>query len=124
MKVLLVDDEIDIRKIGRMSLERIGGFQAEVAASVAEALLLARQFRPDVILMDMMMPDIDGLAALAMLRAQPDLAAVPVVFLTARVQTSDVRQYIAAGALGVIGKPFDPMTLPTEVRRLLGDGVG
>jgi len=119
MKVLLVDDQEDIRKIGRLSLESVGKLQTLVAASAAEALQLARSERPDLILMDVMMPGMDGLAALAELRRIPELSAIPVMFMTAKVQGSEVERYLRAGAVGVINKPFDPMTLPSEIRRIL-----
>ncbi len=119
MKILLIDDEPDIRKIGRLSLEAVGKFEVVLAAGAAEGLALARTERPDAILLDMMMPGMDGLAALGELRAAPDLATVPVIFMTARVQRHEVERYLGLGAAGVIQKPFDPMTLPDEVRRLL-----
>ncbi|HEX7481428.1 MAG TPA: response regulator [Polyangiales bacterium] len=123
MKVLLVDDEDDIRKIGRMSLESVGHFQTVLAASAAEAIELARLEQPDVILMDMMMPGTDGLAALGALRSFPELRAIPVVFMTARVQRDEVEHYLRVGATGVIQKPFDPMTLPEELTRILNDAA-
>lgn len=119
MKVLLVDDEEDIRKIGRLSLEAVGKFETLVAASAAEGIALARLERPDLILMDMMMPGMDGLAALAELRHTPELAAIPVLFMTAKVQRSEIEHYLSVGAIGVIQKPFDPMTLPDEIRRIM-----
>ena len=123
MKVLLVDDEEDIRKIGRLSLEAVGKFQTIVAANAIDALALAASEHPDLILMDMMMPGMDGLAALAELQRAPALKTIPLVFMTAKVQRADVAHYLAAGAIGVIGKPFDPMTLPDELRRLLAARV-
>lgn len=120
MKVLLVDDEEDIRKIGSLSLEAIGKFEVSVASSAREALRLAEQEHPDVILMDMMMPEMDGLAALRELQAIPHLRAIPVVFVTAKVQTAEAQKYLALGARGVVPKPFDPMTLPADLLRILG----
>lgn len=119
MKVLLVDDEEDIRKIGRLSLEAVGKFHTLVAASAAEGLALAASERPDLILLDMMMPGMDGLGALAVLKADPALRSIPVVFMTAKVQRSEVAHYLEVGAIGVVHKPFDPMSLPDELRRLL-----
>lgn len=119
MKVLLVDDEEDIRKIGRLSLQAVGKFETAIASSAAEALALARSERPDLILMDMMMPGMDGLEALAELKKIPELAAIPVLFMTARVQRDEVDQYLRLGAIGVIQKPFDPMLLPAEIKRIL-----
>lgn len=118
-KVLLVDDEPDIRKIGQVSLKSVGRWETITAASGAEAIELASQHQPDVILLDMMMPQMDGLATLARLREQPALRETPVIFMTAKVQPSEVTRYLAAGAAGVIQKPFDPMRLPDEVRGIV-----
>ena len=120
MKVLLVDDEEHIRKIGRLSLEAVGKFETVVAANAEQALALARTEQPDLILMDMMMPIMDGMAALAALQNAPALRGIPVVFMTAKVQPSEVELYMRMGALGVIEKPFDPMTLPDVIRQLMG----
>ncbi|HVE85183.1 MAG TPA: response regulator [Myxococcales bacterium] len=118
MKVLLVDDQEDIRKIGRLSLEAVGKHQVMLAANAAEAIHLARS-QPDLILMDMMMPGRDGLSALAELRTTPELSAIPVLFMTAKVQRSELEHYLQAGAIGVIQKPFDPMTLPSEIEKIM-----
>jgi two-component system OmpR family response regulator len=122
MKVLLIDDEEDIRKIGQLSLEAVGKFQAILAASAREGIELALVDRPDLILMDMMMPGMDGLTALQEIQRAPELRGVPVLFMTAKVQRTDVARYVQMGAAGVIQKPFDPMTLPDEIRRVLGRG--
>ncbi len=119
MKVLLVDDEEDIRKIGNLSLKAVGKFETVLASSAAEALALARSERPDLILLDVMMPAMDGLATLAELKRTPELSAIPVLFMTARVQRDEIDQYLSLGAIGVIQKPFDPMLLPTEITRIL-----
>ena len=119
MKVLLVDDEEDIRTIGRVSLVAIGKLQAVLAASASEALELARAERPDIILMDMIMPGMDGLAALAALQRIPELCRIPVVFMTANARGEDVERYLCAGAAGVIQKPFDPKTLPEQIKRIV-----
>jgi two-component system OmpR family response regulator len=115
MKVLLVDDDEAIRKIGKLSLERIGNFEVWVAASVEDALASAREHRPDLILLDMMMPDVDGLQAIAMLKADPKLRDISVIFITARVQHYEINEYTEAGALGTIQKPFDPLKLPQAI---------
>ncbi len=118
-RVLLVDDEPDIRRIGQLSLERVGGWQVVLASSSAEALAAAGRERPDVILLDVMMPVADGPTTLARLREQADTAEIPVIFMTAKVQQHEVQRLLGLGAVGVIPKPFDPMTLPDEVRRVL-----
>ena len=118
-KILLVDDEPDIRMIGAMSLKSVGGWETLEAENGLEAITLATQHRPDVILLDVMMPELDGPTTLQRLRETPDLAETPVIFLTAKVQRSELARYMALGALGVIHKPFDPMTLPGEVEALV-----
>jgi len=122
MKVLIVDDEADIRRIGELSLQSIGGWQVLLAESGAEGIDTARAHRPDLILMDMMMPEMDGLTALEQLRKEPELESIPVVFMTAKVQREEISRYLEAGAMGVVHKPFDPMTLPDEIRRILEQG--
>jgi len=120
MKVLLIDDEEDIRKVGRLSLEAVGHFETAVAASAKEGFDLARADRPDFILMDMMMPDVDGIAALAELKSTPDLKDIPVIFMTAKAQRTEIAFYLECGAIGVVKKPFDPMALPGEINTILG----
>jgi CheY-like chemotaxis protein len=116
---LLVDDEDDIRRVARMSLERVGGWTVTDASSADEALAAAQTERFDAVLLDVMMPDVDGPSTLGLLR--PIIGAdVPVVFLTAKVQPADVTRLRELGAVGVIGKPFDPMGLPGELARLRG----
>jgi CheY-like chemotaxis protein len=119
LKVLLVDDEDDIRKIGRMSLASVGKFQVVMASNAQDGLAAAQAEQPDVILMDMMMPGMDGLTALAALQKDERISAIPVIFMTARVQRHEVEHYLSVGAVGVIQKPFDPMTLPSEVKKIL-----
>jgi len=118
-KVLLVDDEPDIRRVGELSLRGVAGWQVVLADSGAAAVTLARAEKPDVILLDVMMPDLDGPATLARLRADAETRHIPVVFLTAKTQRREVDHYRALGAVGVLAKPFDPMTLATDVVRAL-----
>jgi len=120
-KILLVDDEDDIRTIARIALVDIGGVEAVVASSGKEALQLAITERPDLVLLDVMMPGLDGPSTLALLRAEPATADIPVVFLTAKVQRDEVARFRALGARGVIAKPFDPMTLLDDVLRALDE---
>ncbi len=119
MNLLLVDDDEDIRTIAKLSLEAVGGHRVTLATSAAEAIKAAQASRPDAILLDMMMPGADGLDALAELRKRPELATIPVVFMTAKVQRHEIEQYVAAGAAGVVQKPFDPMTLAADLARIL-----
>jgi CheY-like chemotaxis protein len=122
-KVLIVDDDEDIRRVTEIALRRIGGWEVVHAASGAECLARAREERPDVILLDVMMPDGDGPTTLARLREDPATSELPVIFLTARVQKSELEAYGALGATGVLEKPFDATTLPDAVRRLVEGGA-
>ena len=118
-KALLIDDDPDIRTIGRLSLAHVGGLEVTLAASGLEGIDLARSVRPDVILLDVMMPELDGPSTLQRLRADPVLASIPIIFMTAKVQPHEVARYEAMGAAGVIAKPFNPMTLAEDIRRLV-----
>ena len=119
-RILIVDDEDDIREVGQMTLEMMAGWEVRTASSGEEALAMAAAHPPDAILLDVMMPVMDGPATLARLRAEPATAGVPVVFLTAKAQAADQRRLAEMGAAGVLAKPFDPMTLADQVSRTLG----
>ena len=114
-RILYVEDEPDIQAVAKLALEMIGGYQVMICSGGQEALDKAGAFAPDLILLDVMMPGMDGPGTLQKLRANPATAAIPVIFLTAKVQSSEVAQYQALGALNVIAKPFDPMTLAEQV---------
>jgi DNA-binding response OmpR family regulator len=118
MKILIVDDDADIRSIARLSLSRLGGMDVIEAASGGEGVRRAREETPDVILLDMMMPTMDGVATLAALRSQPATALTPVIFLTARAG-EEAERLRALGAAGVLIKPFNPRTLSQDVRALV-----
>lgn len=118
--ILLVDDEPDIRAIAEIALHAVGGFRILLAGSGPEALDRLAAERPDLVLLDVMMPGLDGIATFAAMRARPDLAGLPVIFMTAKVQRGEIERYVALGAIGVIAKPFDPMTLADEIRRIAG----
>ena len=118
-KIMMVDDEPHIRRIGELSLRAVGKWTVVLAGSGPEAVELARRERPDVILLDVMMPGMDGPATLAKLRDTEETARIPVIFLTAKAQRHEVERYRMLGAAGVLTKPFDPMTLPEEVRVIL-----
>ena len=123
MKVLIIDDDADIRLIARLSLTRVGGMTVVEADGGAAGVRKAREEHPDVILLDMMMPVMDGTATLAALRADPATAALPVIFLSCKVVGAEIERLKALGALGVLTKPFDPRTLPVDVRTLVESGV-
>jgi two-component system OmpR family response regulator len=116
--ILLVDDEADIRQVARLALETLGGFQISECHSGLEAPACVARHKPDLILMDVMMPGRDGPATLQALRANPDLPRTPVIFMTAKVQPQEVAAFRQLGALDVIAKPFDPMTLAQTVRQI------
>ncbi len=118
-KVMIVDDEEDIRLVSGLAVQRLGGWQVVLAESGDEALAKARSERPDVILLDVMMPEMDGPTTLSKLRETPDTSEIPVIFLTARVQKQELERYRELGALGVIQKPFDVTRLADEIRRLV-----
>jgi CheY-like chemotaxis protein len=117
--VLIIDDEADIRRVARLSLARIGGMDVLDAGSGAEGTEKAAAEAPDAILLDVMMPGQDGPATLRALRADPRTAAIPVVFLTANAMPDDVARLLAMGVRGVLNKPFDPLTLPAQLRAAL-----
>ena len=117
--VLYVDDEPDIREIADMALSLDPNFEVRTAAGGIEALALIREWSPGLILLDVMMPGMDGPEVLARLRAEPATAAIPVVFVTARAQRNEIQTFQTLDAIGVIAKPFDPMTLAGQVMDLL-----
>ena len=119
IRILLVDDEPDIREVVDVSLGLDAEFKMRACASGADALVMAAQWSPSLILLDVMMPLMDGPATLANLRKNPRTAHIPVVFLTARTQIDEIEQYISLGAQGVLSKPFNPMTLAASIRDYL-----
>lgn len=114
-KILFVEDDPDIQMVAQLALEAVGGYTVQMCSSGKEALAVAEQFAPDLILLDVMMPGMDGPTTLIELRKKPSLTQTPVVFMTARVQRHEIEQYLAMGAADVISKPFDPMTLSAQV---------
>lgn len=116
--ILCVDDEADILEVAQLSLETVGGFKVTCLASGVEAVEKVRDIRPDLIMLDVMMPILDGPSTLTSLRKMPELDQVPIVFMTARVQPAEVARYLESGAAHVTAKPFDAMTLADEVRNV------
>jgi len=117
-RVLYVEDEPDIQAVAKLALEMVGGLTVKICASGEEALSEVIGFGPDMILLDVMMPGMDGPSTLKALRALPAIATLPVAFMTAKVQPAEVAYYKSLGALDVIPKPFDPMTLASQVRAI------
>jgi CheY-like chemotaxis protein len=119
-RVLLVDDSDDIRDIAYMSLERVGGWSVVPVSSGQAALKAASNDGPfDAVLLDVMMPGMDGPCTLTALRESGLPAEVPIIFLTAKIQTADLKRLSSLGAAGVLSKPFDPLTLPDELQKLI-----
>ena len=114
-RILYVEDDEDIRTVTAMALEAVGGFTVIACSSGNEALAAAPDANADLILLDVMMPGMDGLATLSALRGLSQTAATPVIFMTAKVQASEIQHYMDLGATAVIAKPFDPMTLSAQI---------
>lgn len=119
-KVLIIDDEEDVRYIVQMSLGRVGNMTVVEATNGEDGIALAKSERPAFILLDMMMPGMDGTEVFRALRSAPETADIPVVFLTAKAMVSDVQRLKELGAKGVVIKPFDPLTLADEINAILG----
>lgn len=118
-RILYVDDEPDMREIAVLSLKRDPDFDVRPCASGLEALQVAAEWQPDLILLDVVMPDMDGPGTLDRLRAAPALAHIPVVFITARSQPQEATRLRSLGAAGVLAKPFNPLTLAAAIRPFL-----
>lgn len=117
-KIMCIDDEEDILDVLKLALETVGGFEVHICPVSKNAVAEAEAFKPDLILLDVMMPEMDGPATLKHLQAHPEISKIPVIFMTARVQQSEVNEYLALGVAGVIAKPFDPMSLPGQITKL------
>jgi CheY-like chemotaxis protein len=117
-RILYAEDEPLIQAVAKLALEKVGGFDVLICSSGAEALEKVTGFAPDLVLLDVVMPGLDGPATFARLRAGPATAAIPIIFLTANAQPAEVAQYKALGAMDVIAKPFNPMTLAGQIRQV------
>jgi two-component system, OmpR family, alkaline phosphatase synthesis response regulator PhoP len=117
--LLLIDDEDDIREVASLSLEMTQGWSVTTANGGAAGIAAAGTSAPDAILLDVMMPDMDGPGTLRMLRSQEATKSIPVIFLTAKVQAADREHFIQLGVVGIIAKPFDPITLGDQISALL-----
>ena len=114
-RILMVEDDLDIQVVARLSLEAVGGYTVEICSGGSEALRKISAFAPDLVLLDVMMPDMDGPTVLQCLRDFEPTRELPVVFITARAQAHEIASYLQMGALGVVSKPFDPMELPATL---------
>jgi CheY-like chemotaxis protein len=119
-RILIIDDEEDIRDVAALSLETVAGWEVVVASSGAQGLARAVEHPPDAILLDVMMPGMDGPTTLRELRKNPVTAKIPVLLLTAKVQASDQRRFADLGVEAVLFKPFDPMMLSKQISAALG----
>jgi len=118
IRILYVEDEPDIQAVARIALESVGGFTVEICSSGREALVRVTEFKPDLLLLDVMMPDMDGVSTLNAIRKLPGFSITPAMFMTAKVQPQEVAQLLKQGAIDVIPKPFDPMNLSENIRSL------
>lgn len=119
-RILHVEDDISIQEVARVALEIVGGFEIVSCDDGQSALVRADEWQPDLILLDVMMPGVDGPTTLSRLRSQPSTREIPVVFMTAKVQPGEIEHYRSIGALDVVIKPFDPMTLAQQLRDIWG----
>jgi len=117
-RVCYVEDDEDIQRIVRVSLERLGKMTVEVVSDPNQALAVIARFKPDLVLLDWMMPGLDGPALFRRMKHEPGLAALPVVFVTAKTMPTEVEELIALGAAGTISKPFAPKDLPAQLRAI------
>ena len=118
LKIMYVDDEADIRTIVQFALEDEEDFELRICASGQEAFDAVGDYQPDLVLLDVMMPGMDGPTTLQRLHEQPNFKRLPIVFVTAKVQPQEVAHFKAIGAIDVIAKPFDPMVLADQVRAI------
>jgi CheY-like chemotaxis protein len=119
-RILIIDDEEDIREVAGLSLETVAGWEVILASSGAQGIARAIEHQPDAILLDVMMPVMDGPATFRELRKNPATAHIPVMLLTAKVQSNDQRRFADLGVEAILFKPFDPLTLSTQIADVLG----
>jgi two-component system OmpR family response regulator len=123
-RILHIDDEPDILAVAAFAFKKIGGFTVRSANSGTQAVALAKEFLPDLILLDVMMPGMDGVQTFHSLRADPATAGIPVVYLTAKVQTHEVQALQQTGVVAVLAKPFDPPKLCRDLEAVWARAVG
>ncbi len=119
-RILVVDNEPSIQEVAQICLETVAGWQVIVAGSGLEGIVAAEREQPDAILLDVMMPDMDGLDTFSKLQANPATRSIPVIFLTAKVQTTDRQNYTELGIRSTISKPFSPLALAGQIATTLG----
>lgn len=119
-QILIIDDEYDIRAVAQLTLKTVGGWDVSIAASGSEGLAKATEEQPDVILLDVMMPDMDGIETFRALQANSATQAIPVILMTAKVQAAEQRRFAELDVAGIITKPFKAMKLPEQIAQILG----
>ena len=117
-RICYVEDDEDIQRIVRMSLERVGKMTVEVVGDPTVAIDAINAFKPDLVMLDWMMPKLDGVALFRQMQARPETQALPVVFITARASQRDLDELMKIGAAGTISKPFSPKDLPEQLREI------
>ena len=117
-RILYAEDEPDIQQVASIALEMVGGFTLKTCNSGLDAVTEVEQFDPQLLLFDVMMPDMDGPSALAKIREMEAYRTTPAIFMTAKVQPNEIQRYLDMGAVDVIAKPFDPMTLATQISEI------
>lgn len=117
-RICYVEDEPDIRSIAEFALKELGGFAVELCESGQQALDQTPVFKPDLILLDVMMPGMDGIETFERLKVMPGVEETPIIFMTAKAMQDEVKRYLSLGAAAVIPKPFDPLTLPAQLREI------
>lgn len=123
-KVMMVEDDQDIQTVAQLALETVGGLSVEIFSSGKEAIENVEQINPDLILLDVMMPEMDGPSTLKELQKIDTVSKIPVIFMTAKAQSHEVENYKALGAIDVITKPFDPMSLASDIKEIWGKHNG
>ena len=121
--ILYVEDEASIQRLVQLSLEKIGGYRVSVFSSGTDALNAVAALQPQLIMLDVMMPDMDGPSILQQLRERPETRGIPVVFITAKARREEIDAFLALGAQGVVTKPFDPMQLPHQLKDIWTQAV-
>lgn len=114
-RITYVEDEPHIREIVQLALEELGGFKLQCCESGSQALDTVPTFHPDLVLLDVMMPEMNGVQTFRSLKKIPEIANTPIIFVTAKAQKHEIQQYKSLGAIEVIPKPFDPVTLPSDI---------
>ena len=117
-RICYVEDDEDIQRIVRMSLERVGKMTVEIVTDPLQAIGVMTAFKPDLVMLDWMMPGMDGPTLFRKMKEDPQMSALPVVFITAKAQSRDMAELMALGAVGTISKPFSPKDLPDQLRAI------